>query len=74
MRPTARGYKSWSTCDACGYQGVFVFDARAEENYADPGALGVMLDTRCPACEQEECVLVPVEQFQEMLATGEGSF
>ncbi|NIR32437.1 MAG: hypothetical protein GWN84_24660 [Gammaproteobacteria bacterium] len=59
-------YKGWSSCSDCGYQGLFVFWCRKDEDYADPEALGFVLDVVCPACESREAVLVTAEQFREM--------
>jgi hypothetical protein len=62
----ARRYKGWSCCSDCGYQGVFIFWCREEEDYTDRDALGFMFDVVCPSCEAREAVLVTLEQFQEM--------
>ena len=66
VRPRS-DYRSWSVCDACGYQGLLDYARRDGEDYADPEALGVMLDSTCPACEARECVLVSIEHFREMV-------
>ena len=66
MSPNADSYRYWNYCDMCGYEGMFVFRCRADENYDDPEALGVMLDSACPACEHRESVLVTMEEYQKM--------
>ena len=50
-------YRSWSSCDECGFQGLLEFAHRNEENYDDPESLGVMLDATCPACDHQAAVL-----------------
>lgn len=60
-------YRSWGNCDLCGFQGTFVYRIRPDENYEDAEALGVMLDCTCPACGTDECVLVAMEHFEEMV-------
>ena len=61
------GFKHWSNCDSCGFQGLMVFRIRPEEDYTDEEALGFMMDTSCPACGTDEAVLVVVEEYQEMV-------
>ena len=60
-------YKSWSMCSSCNFQGLFVFTCRAGEIYDDPDSLGVLMDTRCPACDEEETVLVGMDEYREMV-------
>jgi len=61
-----RRYRGWNSCSACGFQGVFVFTSWEDESYDDPDALGAMLDTVCPACEERESVLVAMDEFRRM--------
>ena len=60
-------YHSWSSCDECGFQGLLEFAHRDGEVYDDADSLGVMLDTTCPACDQQSAVLVVSEEYQAML-------
>jgi hypothetical protein len=60
-------YEAWSSCDECGFQGLLEFVHRDGENYEDPDALGVMLDSTCPACDYQAAVLVVTEEYQAML-------
>jgi hypothetical protein len=60
-------YRSWSSCDECGFQGLLEFAHRNEENYDDPESLGVMLDATCPACDHQAAVLVVTEEYQAMM-------
>ena len=60
-------YESWSTCDACGFQGLLEFTHREDEVYDDPDSLGVMLDATCPSCDSESAVLVVLEEYHAML-------
>lgn len=57
----------WDGCDECGFQGLMLYQHRAEEDYSDEDVLGFMMDSSCPACGQEASVLVVVEQYQEMM-------
>lgn len=59
-------YQSWSSCDACGFQGLLEFTHRDDENYDDAEALGVMLDSTCPACDHQSAVLVVMEEYHAM--------
>ncbi len=56
-------YSSRGQCDECGYQGTMTFEHLKSESYNDPGAGFYMLKSTCPACEQEENVLVTVEEY-----------
>lgn len=60
-------YQHWGACDECGFQGLLLFQCRVEEDYADEEALGFVMDSSCPACGNEEAVLVVVEQYLEMV-------
>ena len=60
-------YNSWSTCADCGFQGLLVFQSRANEDYSDASALGYMLDSHCPACGQDDPVLVVAEEYRQMV-------
>lgn len=60
-------YQHWDRCEACGFQGLILFQCRAGEDYSDLDALGFLMDSSCPACGYEEAVLVVVEQYQEMV-------
>ena len=60
-------YSYWSECSRCGFKGMFGFYRRQGEDYDDEDALGVLLDTRCPACGDSEPVLVGQEQWREMV-------
>jgi hypothetical protein len=60
-------YQAWSSCDECGFQGLLEFVHREDENYDDPDALGVMLDSICPACDCQAAVLVVTDEYQAML-------
>jgi len=62
-----RRYQHWDACDECGFQGLMLYQHRADEDYSDEDVLGFMMDSSCPACGQEAAVLVVVEQYQEML-------
>ena len=64
---SAGPYKTWNMCSSCGFQGLFVFLPRAGEDYEDPDSLGALMDTQCPACEEEETVLVVIEEYREMV-------
>jgi len=59
-------YRSWSSCDECGFQGLLEFSHRADENYDDPESLGVMLDATCPACDYQAAVLVVMDEYHAM--------
>jgi len=61
-----RSWRSWGECGSCGFQGIMTFRARSGEDYSDPEALAVMMDSECPACGAEESVLVAAEEFGEM--------
>lgn len=61
-------FRAWSACDECGFEGLLDFECRSDENYADAGLLGVMLDAACPACETRGAVFVASEYFDEMQA------
>ena len=67
MSEPNKEYKSWNACSGCGFQGLFVFFTKAGEDYDDDDALGVLMDTKCPACDDEETVLVGMEEYQEMV-------
>ena len=67
MSDPDKSYKSWSLCSSCDFQGIFVFSCRAGEDYDDPDSLGVLMDTKCPACDEEDTVLVGMEAYQEMV-------
>ena len=67
MAESYRRYRSWSDCDACGFQGLLEFTHRDDEIYDDPDPLGVMLDTTCPACDHQSAVLVVSDEYQAML-------
>ena len=54
MSEPNKEYKSWNACSGCGFQGLFVFFTKAGEDYDDDDALGVLMDTKCPACDDEE--------------------
>lgn len=60
-------YSSWSNCEECGFHGLMDFHSREDEDYEDKDALGVMLDCICPSCGTRGCVLVVMEQYEEML-------
>lgn len=60
-------YQHWGTCDECGFQGLLMFQSRRGEDYSDEDALGFMMDSSCPACGNEESVLVVVEEYLEMV-------
>lgn len=66
-------YASWSSCDECGFQGLLEFVHRDDENYDDPDALGVMLDSVCPSCDGQSAVLVVIEEYQAMLRMALGA-
>ena len=66
MANEAKRYQSWGSCEECGFQGLFEFRQRREENYEDPDALGVMLDATCPACGRQQAVLVVIDEFDAM--------
>ena len=66
-------YPSWSSCEECGFQGLVEFVHRDDENYDDPEALGVMLDSICPACDCQSTVLVVFEEYQAMLRMALGA-
>lgn len=66
MAERVERYQSWSSCDECGFQGLLEFAHRADENYDDPEALGVMLDATCPACDHQAAVLVVMEEYHDM--------
>lgn len=59
--------KSWSECDGCGFKGHIDYHARDDENYDDRDALGYMMDASCPACGEEEPVLVLSEEYRDMI-------
>jgi len=63
----AERYQSWSSCDDCGFQGLFEFVQRGDEIYDDPDSLGVMLDATCPACDYQVAVLVVMDEYHAML-------
>ena len=65
-------YQHWGTCDECGFQGLITFQSRSEEDYSDEDALGFMMDSSCPACGNEESVLVVVEEYLEMVRMRKG--
>ena len=69
-QPSTGNFQHWGTCDECGFQGLLLFQCRAEEDYSDEEALGFMMDSSCPACGNEESVLVVVEEYQEMVRVG----
>ena len=50
-----------------------MFASRPDEVYDDPEALGVLLDTTCPACGENDSVLVTVEEFNDMSSLDWGS-
>jgi len=60
-------YNSWSNCEDCGFQGLMDFHSREDEDYGDKEALGVMMDCLCPSCGTSECVLIVMEQYEEMI-------
>ena len=57
----------WSECSSCAFSGTVVFTTRADEDYDDLDSLGVMLDAKCPACGENEPVLVMRDQYDEMV-------
>ena len=63
---SVKTYNSWSICDDCGFQGLIEFRCRADEDYSDDDALGYMMDTHCPSCEEVQAVLVVVDEYREM--------
>ena len=69
MMERVERYRSWSSCDECGFQGLLEFAHRDEENYDDPESLGVMLDATCPACDHQAAVLVVTDEYQAMMRT-----
>ncbi len=60
-------FQHWDSCEECGFQGLVLFQSRADEDYSDEDALGFIMDSSCPSCGHEEAVLVVVEQYQEMV-------
>ena len=68
MESPFRHFRAWSVCDECGFEGLLGFDLREDEDYADPTALGVMVDATCPSCESVGAVLVALAHFEEMQA------
>ena len=66
MTERVERYRSWSSCDECGFQGLLEFSHRADEIYDDPEALGVMLDAVCPACDYHAAVLVVMDEYHAM--------
>ncbi len=66
MTEKVERYQSWSGCDECGFQGLFEFVHRDDENYDDPESLGVMLDATCPSCDYQAAVLVVIDEYHAM--------
>ena len=67
MSNEINSFQHWDHCDECGFQGLLVFQTRAEEDYDDVDALGFVMDSTCPACGAEQSVLMIAEQYQEMV-------
>lgn len=67
MNESKDPYKSWSKCSGCGFQGLFWYWSRVGENYDDSDLLGALMDTQCPACAEEDTVLVSMDEYQEMV-------
>ncbi len=61
-------YLAWGQCDGCGFQGTLGFEHMESESYDDPDAGFYLLRSKCPACEQEDNVLVTVDEYQVDIA------
>lgn len=72
MADDARCYQAWGDCGECGFHGLMAFARRDGEDYDDPEALGVVLDSTCPACGHEEAVLMVIEEYRVMVRLARG--
>jgi len=57
---------SWHECTECGFQGTFYFAHIEGEDYSDEYALGYLMLTNCPSCENSESLYISVEHYREM--------
>jgi hypothetical protein len=61
-------FKAWGSCLDCNFEGMLEYSHLAGEDYSDSAVLGVMLQQRCPSCENSDHTLMPMEHYQELMA------
>ena len=61
-------FKAWGSCLDCNFEGMLEYSHIESEDYSDTEVLGVMLLQRCPACENSDHTLMPIDYYQELMA------
>jgi hypothetical protein len=62
-------FQYWGICNDCLFNGMLIFTFIPGEDYRDSEAFGYMLEQSCPSCGTQDNVLVPLDEFTEMIET-----